>query len=148
MKALILFAPLVLLAACERDSADVNPPTAPAEPVAPPPTAGGTPASFVGVWSANQAWCSNAEATGDGVPIRISTTRFEGYENSCDILAVREDGGVYDADLSCTAEGETSEEIIRMLVNGDAMDLTYVSRGGGKVILQRCPAEPTAAPAG
>ena len=77
-------------------------------------------------------------ATGDRVPIRITPTRFEGYENRCDILEVRESGGVYDADMRCTAEGTTSDQTIRMLVQGDNLDLTYVSAGGGKVQLKRC----------
>ena len=132
------------LAACGED---VNPPTEPAEPVTPPPSEAPTPepgqpapmpASFVGLWAADLAWCSNTPATGDRVPIRITPTRFEGYENRCDILEVRESGGVYDTDMRCTAEGTTSDQTIRMLVQGDAMDLTYVSAGGGKVQLNRC----------
>ena len=74
----------------------------------------------------------------DRVPIRITPTRFEGYENRCDILEVRESEGVYDADMRCTAEGTTSDQTIRMLVQGDNLDLTYVSAGGGKVQLKRC----------
>ena len=54
------------------------------------------------------------------------------------ILEVRESGGVYDADMRCTAEGTTSDQTIRMLVQGDNLDLTYVSAGGGKVQLKRC----------
>lgn len=158
MKAATLFAAALALslAACGED---VNPPTEPAEPLGPPPgetppPAPGqpvpTPANFVGLWAADPAWCGNTPATGDRVPIRITATRFEGYENHCDILSVREAQGVYDADLRCTSEGTTSDQAIRMLVDGDNLDLTYVSAGGGKVQLKRCldPAVTTMQPAG
>ena len=79
---------------------------------------GSGPASFVGLWAANRAWCANPR--GAERPIEISTTRFEGYENSCGILSVNQVADGYEAGLACSAEGQTSRERVRMNVQGDA----------------------------
>lgn len=132
------FALAFSLAACGED------PAAPTAPAAPGPTGAEAPArdttpAFVGAWAANAAWCGNTPATGDSVPIRISETRFEGYENRCDIVQIDGGGTSWNATLSCQAEGQTSMERVRMDVTGDAMNLVYVDRGGEGVTLTRCP---------
>lgn len=105
----------------------------PATPDAPP----ATPA-FAGVWAANSAWCDNTAADGDAVPIRISETRFEGYENRCDVVQIDGGGTSWNAALSCEGEGQTSTERIRMDVAGDTMNLVYADRGGQGITLTRC----------
>lgn len=141
---------LTLLAACGQSG--VNPPTEPARPVeataltaAPTPVGppgvgaimpGAGPTNFMGRWAADASWCRNT--AGEQQPIEITTTRFEGYENSCTIVRIApiEDG--YDAGLACQAEGVTTRERVRMEVDGPTMRLTWLSRHGVVVPLTRC----------
>lgn len=140
---------LLTLAAC--GPAETNPPTEPAEaietpaaetpPPPPPPGAGsvlpGTgPQSFVGRWAADVSWCLNQQ--GPERPIEISTTRFEGYENSCAIGSVDQVGEGYEADLVCTGEGMTARERVRMAVSGQTMRLTWLNRENAAVNLTKC----------
>ena len=148
---------VLALAGCGR--AETNPPTDPAAPIdtpeaqAPPPTPppgvgsimpGSGPQTFVGRWAANAAWCANPQ--GAERPIEITTTRFEGYENSCGILSISQVSDGYEAALACAAEGETTSERVLMAVQGDSLRLTWLNRNNAVVSLARCPA-PAAAPA-
>jgi hypothetical protein len=148
----------LILAAC--GPSDTNPPTEPAEaidtaeaealPPTPPPGVGSImpgsgPQTFVGRWAANGAWCANPR--GAERPIEISTARFEGYENSCDIGSIRQVSDGYEAALSCEAEGTTSSERVRMNVQGDAMRLTWLNRNSAVVALVRCPTPDATTPA-
>jgi hypothetical protein len=103
---------------------------------------GSGPQTFVGRWAANGAWCANPQ--GAERPIEITTTRFEGYENSCGILSISQVSDGYEAALACAAEGETSSERIRMAVQGDGMRLTWLNRSNAVISLARCPAPPAA----
>ncbi|HST91281.1 MAG TPA: hypothetical protein VLJ13_03705 [Brevundimonas sp.] len=144
--ALVLTTPL---AGCGEP--EVNPPTRPAQPIvtpeaeapapAPPPGVGTVmpgsgPQTFVGRWAANARWC--ARTTGAERPIDISTTRFEGYENSCGIIAASQVADGYEVSLACAAEGQTSRERVRMSVQGDAMRLVWLNRNEATVSLVRC----------
>lgn len=128
-----------------------NPPTEPAEPIdtpeaaAPPPAPspgvgtvmpGSGPRSFVGRWAADVSWCPNT--SGPERPIEITTTRFEGYENSCAIGSVSQIADGYDAALTCTAEGAVSEERIRMSVTGQTLRLTWLNRDNAEISLTKC----------
>lgn len=142
---------LLALAGCGRES--VNPPTEPATPVTSPdqasavgptgqaagvgpamPSAG--PASFVGAWAARPAWCANR--AGPEQPIRITTTRFEGYENTCAISAIDQVNSGYEATMTCRGEGQTSRERVRMAVLANDMTLTWLSRNGAASRMVRC----------
>ena len=126
----------------------MNPPTEPAQPItieggdAPAakgqtsmlPGRGAT--SFVGRWAADVSWC--AAPQGDRRPIEISSTRFEGYENGCDIATVQEVADGYVATLACLSEGTASSERVRFQVTEDIMRLTYLDRGGDPVTLRKC----------
>ncbi|MFN4041108.1 MAG: hypothetical protein ACK4I0_05540 [Brevundimonas sp.] len=149
MRSLIPALSILLLAGACGERTDVNPPTEPARPLERGSTApsagpssvpanlpGAGPANFVGRWSADVAWC--AAPQGDQHPIEISTTRFEGYENSCDITRIDQRDGGYEAALSCVAEGQTSNERVRMVVEDQTMTLTYLDRGRRQVALTRC----------
>lgn len=142
----------LFLAAC--GASETNPPTEPAAPIKTPeaevpavtPTAppgvgaimpGAGPVSFVGRWAANRAWCANPR--GAERPIEISATRFEGYENSCGILSVNQVADGYEAGLACSAEGQTSRERVRLSVQGEALELTWLNRNSATVSLVRCP---------
>ncbi len=141
---------LTLLAACGQSG--VNPPTEPAEPVkataataAPTPVGppgvgsimpGAGPSNFMGLWAADASWCPNT--TGEQQPVEITTTRFEGYENSCTIVRIDQIEDGYDAALACQAKGVTSQEQVRMEVDGSTMRLTWLSRHGVILALTRC----------
>lgn len=148
---------VLALAGCGQ--AQTNPPTDPAAPIdtpeaqapapIPPPGVGSImpgsgPQTFVGRWAASAAWCANPQ--GAERPIEITTTRFEGYENSCGILSISQVSDGYEAALACAAEGETTSERVRMAVQGDSLRLTWLNRNNAVVSLARCPA-PAAAPA-
>jgi predicted small lipoprotein YifL len=138
---------LVSLAACG-ESGPVNPPTEPAAPVgandpSTPAARGQTSmlpgrgaTSFVGRWAANVEWC--AAPQGASRPIEISSTRFEGYENSCEIAAVDEVADGYVATLACLSEGTARSERVRFQVTGDTMRMTYMDRGVEPVELNKC----------
>ena len=143
----LLVAPLLILAACQRET--LNPPTEPADPIpapagdAPPPPSVPTPAAsatIVGRWAAQAAWCANT--SGPQQPIEISIQRFEGYENSCAITSLDQVAGGYEATLACQAEGTTTRERIRMVPQGDGLRLTWLDRNQAVVSLVRCPAAP------
>lgn len=144
--------PLTLFALAACGQSGVNPPTAPAAPIntpeaeAPPPTPppgvgsimpGSGPQTFVGLWAASRSWCVNP--AGAQRPIAISTTRFEGYENSCGIISVSQVADGYEVSLACAAEGQTSSERVRMNVQGNDMRLTWLNRNSAVVSLARCP---------
>ncbi len=142
---LVLCLPL-LLAACDQPpapSADTTAseqpaetaPVTPATPVAQPDTA-----PLFGTWAANLAWC---RGEGDGFPITISATRFEGRENSCDITELAGNGdGTFTATLACTGEGESVTERVSMEPifgpTGEGIRLNYLDRGGDPVLVFRC----------
>jgi hypothetical protein len=137
-----------VLAAC--GPGETNPPTAPADPIAtpgaaapsaPPPGVGpvmpGTgPRSFVGRWAADVSWCPHT--TGPQRPIEITTTRFEGYENSCAIGSVDQVADGYEVALNCTGEGAVSNERVRMSVVGQTMRLTWLDRDNAVTTLTKC----------
>ena len=138
---------LVGLAGCG-DNGPVNPPTEPAAPVtvedpSAPPARGQTSmlpgrgaTSFVGRWASDVSWC--AAPQGDRRPIEITSTRFEGYENSCEIAAVDEVADGYVATLACASEGTVRSERVRFQVSQDIMRLSYLDRAGEPVTLKKC----------
>lgn len=128
-------------------AAPINTPEAEAPPPVPPPGGGSImpgsgPQTFVGHWAAKAAWCTRPN--GAQRPIQITTTRFEGYGNSCGILSIAQVAEGYEAALACAAEGQTSRERIRLAVHGDSLRLTWLNRDGAVISLARCPV-PTAA---
>ena len=138
---------LLALAACG-ESGPVNPPTEPAAAIAvndsAAPAARGQTSmlpgrgaqSFVGRWAADVSWCVAPQ--GANRPIEISSTRFEGYENSCEIAAVQEVADGYVATLACVSEGTANAERVRFQVTGASMRMTYLDRGGDPVELNKC----------
>lgn len=142
---------LAVLAVAACGPGEPNPPTEPADPIdtpeaaappsAPPPGVGSVmpgsgPRSFVGRWAADVAWCPNT--TGAERPIEITTTRFEGYENSCAISAVDQIADGYEAALTCTAEGAVSNERVRLSVTGQTLRLTWLNRDNAAISLTKC----------
>ena len=130
-------------------AAPINTPEAEAPPPTPPPGVGSImpgsgPQTFVGRWAANAGWCANMQ--GAERPIEITTTRFEGYENSCGIVSISQVSDGYEASLACAAEGQTANERVRMAVQGDSMRLIWLSRNNAVISLVRCPA-PAGSPA-
>ncbi|MCS6627183.1 hypothetical protein N0B44_30180 [Roseibacterium beibuensis] len=142
---------LAALAVAACGPGEPNLPTEPADPIdrpdaaAPPASAppgaganfpGAGPRNFVGRWAADVSWCPNT--TGPERPIEITTTRFEGYENSCAIGSIDQVADGYEAALTCTAEGTVSNERVRMSVTGQTMRLTWLNRDNALVTLTKC----------
>lgn len=144
---------VLFLAACG-ERAEVNPPTEPAPPVTPPgpvePMAEERPGTgaptFIGDWAADPTWC--AAPQGERRPIRITATRFLGYENTCDIADVTEVGVSYEARLACVSEGQSNTERVRMTVKDNTLTLDYLDRGGVPVELTKCTTLGDTAPTG
>lgn len=149
MKKLMVLMAACALAACGEP--EVNPPTDPADPIQTPGQPGEVqipgqspalpgrgPASFVGRWAAQPDWCGNT--TGPEQAIEISTTRFEGYENGCDITRIGEVSGGYIAYLSCDAEGVSTAERLGLSVLGQTLSVTWLDRASLKTEFTRCPA--------
>lgn len=142
MKTAFVSLAVLTLAAC--GSEPVNPPTEPAQPItpreAPEATSADVPgtgaASFIGEWAGDVSWC--AAPMGERRPINITATRFEGYENSCDIIAVDEVDGGYNARLTCVAEGRTTAQRVRMTVSSQTLNLIYPDRSPTPVVLTKC----------
>ena len=138
---------VLTLTACG-ESGPVNPPTEPAAPVGVRDPTAATPrgqtsmlpgrgaTSFVGRWAADVRWC--AAPQGAERPITITSTRFEGYENTCEIAAVEEVSDGYIATLACVSEGSARSERARFQVTDDIMRLTWLDRDGDPVILRKC----------
>ncbi|MES2833792.1 MAG: hypothetical protein V4707_03670 [Pseudomonadota bacterium] len=142
---------LLALALTACGEPEVNAPTDPAAPIPTPeepgtvtipgrtPTLPGRgPTSFVGRWAAQPGWCGNT--TGPEQAIEISTTRFEGYENGCDITEIGEVQGGYIVSLACEAEGVSAAERVRLSVAGQTLSLTWLDRASLKTEFTRCPA--------
>lgn len=148
MKKLMLLAAVAALAACGEP--EVNPPTDPADPIPTPdqpvepqqpgrsPTLPGRgPASFVGRWAAEAGWCGHT--TGPEQPIEITTTRFDGYENGCDIRRIEQTPEGYVAHMACEAEGVATTERLAMAVAGPTLTVTWLDRASVKTQFTRCP---------
>lgn len=143
--AAVVAVPALALAACEappQEAPAAPPAEAPpsAQPQPPEPAAaadrGMVEPPFVGRWAAEAAWCANE--TGAERPIRITASRFEGYENRCDIRSVVRNPEGWDATLACEAEGQRTTERVRMQVRGDEMVVTYRDRDATAVTFVRC----------
>ncbi|HEV2083374.1 MAG TPA: hypothetical protein VGR32_13105 [Brevundimonas sp.] len=141
MKRLVLLSVWFAVAACSQG----EDPAAPAEPSPVPPVDGETSVpgpnagNFVGAWAAQASWCANT--SGPERPIRITTTTFEGYENSCRISRVQQVNTAYEALLDCTSEGTTTQERVRMRVADDRLTLSWLDRAGSSSSeFVRCPA--------
>lgn len=137
---------LPLLVACESNQQPAPPATeAPAAETSPPAAAPGPAAQaelapLFGTFAADLSWCGGE---GDGFPVTISATRFEGRENICDITAITDRGdGSFAADLVCTAEGQTVEERLELVPifapTGEGLTIVYADRGGEATTLLRC----------
>ncbi len=146
MKKLMVLMVIGALAAC--GDTDVNPPTEPAAPITTPdedspsgkesPLPGLGPVSFIGRWAAQPTWCGNTK--GPEQAIEISTTRFQGYENGCDITRIEEVPRGYIAWLACEAEGVSTTERVGFSVTGQTLSMTWLDRASLKTEFTRCPA--------
>jgi hypothetical protein len=167
-RATLVLAVIALLAACDSSAPPKPPaPTTPAAtvkpvPVGPLPTApvpqtdvavaAPTPAPsnqrplsrqqlaalepLFGTWATDLNNCNNGAIT-------ISQSRFEGAENGCDIASIVDTGSWnFVATLSCTSQGRTAQERIRMIPlyapSGEGIGLTYLDRDNQQVTVLRC----------
>lgn len=149
LAALLLALPL--LAACDSEQ---QPPEAAATPASTAPAAEAQPAPepvavaaaeadtapLFGTFAKELSWC---DGEGEGFPVTISAASFQGYENSCDITELTDNGdGSFGAELSCTGEGQTVEESLVLVPvfapSGEGINITYVDRGNDRTTLLRC----------
>lgn len=97
---------------------------------------GPVPAALIGHWAAQPDWC---QVTGEARPIEITASRFEGYENSCEITSVRPDGDGYRVAMTCHAEGDVLEETAHWAPKGEQLTISYPSDPDATVItFTRC----------
>lgn len=99
-------------------------------------------APLFGTFAAELGWCGG-DAAGDGSPVTITPTRFEGRENACAINGIDDLGdGSYEALLTCTAEGQILDERLVLVPifapSGEGLRITYVDRGNESTTLLRC----------
>lgn len=140
--------PALLLAACGGGAPPAQTSSAAQSPAAPPAqTAAASPAAakpaddkalapLFGSWGLDPANC------GDQV-LKISKSRFEGPGSGCDISGYSDNGdGSYTAQMSCTANGATSNERIQMrpifAPTGEGIDLVYLDRQNQASEVLRC----------
>jgi hypothetical protein len=144
----LLLLTVPLLAACEGSQ-----PPAPESEAGTAPAAAVTPASepepesdamapLFGTFAADLAWC-DGDAGGDGFPVTISPTSFEGRENVCEIKGITQNGeDSFVASLTCTAEGQTIDERLELVPifapSGEGLRINYLDRGGATTTLLRC----------
>ena len=146
MRRLVLALSLPLfLAACDQPPKQPAPEaatpaanTAEAAPATPAPAPDTAP--LFGIWAADLSWCAG---DGEGFPITITETRFEGRENSCDITELADSGdGAFTATLACSSEGQSTTEKVAMEPifgpAGEGIRLNYLDRGGDPVTVFRC----------
>lgn len=136
---MLFLVPIALLAACQRTE---DAPEAPMpEPVEVPPPPGAAPVqgepAFVGVWSADPAWCLNPN--GANRPVQLTRTRFTGYENSCEITQVTPTDVGWTATFTCVAEGQITTEPVSMEADAETLEINWINQGGQSVEWRRCP---------
>lgn len=150
-KVALLLLAVPLLAACEGSA----PPAAPdgdaaAAPAAATPaaTSSAAPATdaemapLFGTFAADLGWC-DGDTGGEGFPVTITPTEFNGRENVCTINGITALGeGSYEAALTCTAEGQTVDERLELVPifapSGEGLRISYIDRGGASTTLLRC----------
>jgi hypothetical protein len=114
------------------------------EPV-PPQTSNGVsskrlPERFIGIWAHQQEWCANSENIGvsERAPIRITATRLEGLENSCDVLSVATSSiGRAVVDFSCAGEGVLYTQRKHMSLAASGI-LYIANEGNSETEFSRC----------
>lgn len=81
-----------------------------------------------GLWAADPAWCAGG---GEGAPVRITASAFEGLENRCEIAGIQPlgVGRSWRADLLCTGEGMTDRTSELFLLDSDGALVRYTEDG-------------------
>ena len=97
--------------------------------------------TWAGYWAADLAWCENASRVGEvtPAPIYLADTEMLGYENSCDIISADPvpPGNAWVLNMSCFAEGESTDEDSLILLSTDRNTLSMWD-GTDLVSFQRC----------
>ena len=96
---------------------------------------------WVGIWSAEPEWCVNAAYVGSRTPapVQLTPDEFLGYENTCQLKAVRQVGGLdaWQFTLECQSEGSTYDDAFTGLLEG--ADALWLLWGRDPVKFTRCP---------
>ena len=95
-----------------------------------------------GVWTADPAWCVNADRIGAATPapILITAEQIAGYENTCWIRKVTPVGtmNAWHFTLECESEGSTYDDQTIVMI-GDDNSIWQWFGIGEPVRFQRCP---------
>lgn len=94
-----------------------------------------------GFWAADPAWCRNRGQIGavETAPIAIIGGEVRGYENSCQIVRVRDmpEVAAVSLMLRCSSEGQSYHEG-RLIMQGDRGTI-WMRRGvGAPLVFYRC----------
>ncbi|MEL6362264.1 MAG: hypothetical protein AAFR21_14400 [Pseudomonadota bacterium] len=125
-----------LLVSCGQEEATVAPEPEEVEPVTideagmaageevEPIEASNAPA-YVGIWSADPAWCQTPPGTADPAPIAITEGEMIGLENVCRIGFIDETGpNNWSIEAICEGEGVEYTEVRNLTVSGDTLAMS------------------------
>lgn len=78
-------------------------------------------------------WCVN-----NGKTFTISATQLRYPELDCDVMSIHNIKGTYTLALVCTRDGVPASENATITFVGEAMQLTFLSKGMKTIIANRC----------
>jgi len=78
-------------------------------------------------------WCSS-----DGQRFSISGERFDSRDSQCSVTRMNNYEGTYTVAMSCTANGQQSNENITISPVGQSLHISFLSLGGKRAVVSRC----------
>lgn len=78
-------------------------------------------------------WCSS-----DGQRFSISGERFDSRDSQCSITRMNNYEGTFTVSMSCTANGQQSNENITISPVGQSLHISFLSMGGKRAVVSRC----------
>ncbi len=100
----------------------------------PRPTASATPVKpSVDPTPITGDWCSS-----DGQRFSISGERFDSRDSQCSITRMNNYEGTFTVSMSCTANGQQSNENITISPVGQSLHISFLSMGGKRAVVSRC----------
>lgn len=94
---------------------------------------------WVGTWAASTLWCAPGHP-GGVPPIHITPTGHRRGSNTCRYTRIRRKGpAAWRIDAACVDGWYRSHERFLFEMRHDNLAITYLDRGGAKVLEMRCP---------
>ncbi len=78
-------------------------------------------------------WCSS-----DGQRFSISGERFDSSDSQCSVTRMNNYEGTFTVALSCTANGQQSNQNITISPVGQTLHISFLSQGGKRAVVSRC----------